>query len=264
MRCQSSSCSPTCWFVERRCWWATRSSCRPRCCPSWRTATTSSSRCSSACRRRDPRSSCQNPFVCYEDAVIGPASSSLAASSLATPPPLPPCRCHPCAAAFQCASTEDASRAAPQANYPVALSGIPVIRASVKLGSHASLQANYPVALLREQYRMHPSISTWPSKYFYGGAIRDHAGLQQERCAFDILAGCSKPAAQQARVAHSWCSKSIALGPTRSCGNMCCTISCVYLCAGHEVQATSVRPLAAQLYAQMSTCSNSATARTGW
>lgn len=44
------------------------------------------------------------------------------------------------------------------------------------------LQAEYPVALLTEQYRMHPAISIWPSEFFYGGAIEDHAGLKLQRC----------------------------------------------------------------------------------
>lgn len=56
-------------------------------------------------------------------------------------------------------------------------------------------KADYPVALLREQYRMHPSISAWPSKYFYGGAIRDHAGLQQERAAAFHPRPCFPPIA---------------------------------------------------------------------
>ncbi len=37
------------------------------------------------------------------------------------------------------------------------------------------------MALLAEQYRMHPTISSWPSRFFYDGRIVDHAGLQQAR-----------------------------------------------------------------------------------
>ena len=43
------------------------------------------------------------------------------------------------------------------------------------------MQAGYPVALLAEQYRMHPTISDWPSRFFYDRRIVDHAGLKQAR-----------------------------------------------------------------------------------
>ena len=41
-----------------------------------------------------------------------------------------------------------------------------------------------PVQLLNVQYRMHPDISRFPSKYFYSGALKD---------APDMLAKCSRP-----------------------------------------------------------------------
>lgn len=42
-------------------------------------------------------------------------------------------------------------------------------------------KVGYPVAMLTEQYRMHPTISSWPSRFFYGGRITDHAGLAAAR-----------------------------------------------------------------------------------
>jgi len=43
------------------------------------------------------------------------------------------------------------------------------------------------VAMLTEQYRMHPDISAFPSKFFYEGKIQDHAVLKQQRCAAAYL-----------------------------------------------------------------------------
>jgi superfamily I DNA and/or RNA helicase len=31
--------------------------------------------------------------------------------------------------------------------------------------------------MLREQYRMHPAISAWPSRWFYSGRLLDGAGV---------------------------------------------------------------------------------------
>ncbi len=33
------------------------------------------------------------------------------------------------------------------------------------------LQAGYPLCMLRQQYRMHPAISAWPSAFFYQGEL---------------------------------------------------------------------------------------------
>jgi hypothetical protein len=38
-------------------------------------------------------------------------------------------------------------------------------------------QAGYPLCLLRQQYRMHPAISAWPSAFFYSGQLQDAAAL---------------------------------------------------------------------------------------
>lgn len=53
------------------------------------------------------------------------------------------------------------------------------------------MQAGMPVCMLTEQYRMHPSISAWPSQYFYKGLLVDAESVQgqgkaakfhQQRC----------------------------------------------------------------------------------
>ena len=38
-------------------------------------------------------------------------------------------------------------------------------------------QAGYPLCLLRQQYRMHPAISAWPSSFFYSGQLQDAAAV---------------------------------------------------------------------------------------
>ena len=52
-------------------------------------------------------------------------------------------------------------------------------------------QAGLPVCMLTEQYRMHSTISAWPSQHFYGGRLVDAdsvqgqgkaAGFHKQRC----------------------------------------------------------------------------------
>ena len=38
-------------------------------------------------------------------------------------------------------------------------------------------QAGCPLCLLRQQYRMHPAISAWPSAFFYSGQLQDAAAV---------------------------------------------------------------------------------------
>ena len=39
-------------------------------------------------------------------------------------------------------------------------------------------QAGVPVCMLQEQYRMHPAISAWPSRFFYAGRLSDAESVQ--------------------------------------------------------------------------------------
>ena len=39
-------------------------------------------------------------------------------------------------------------------------------------------QAGVPVCMLQEQYRMHPAISAWPSRFFYAGRLSDADSVQ--------------------------------------------------------------------------------------
>ena len=40
------------------------------------------------------------------------------------------------------------------------------------------VQAGMPVCMLQEQYRMHPAISAWPSRFFYRGRLSDAESVQ--------------------------------------------------------------------------------------
>jgi hypothetical protein len=42
-------------------------------------------------------------------------------------------------------------------------------------------QAGHRPALLTEQFRMHPAISAWPSKFFYDGRLRDAPSVAGDR-----------------------------------------------------------------------------------
>ena len=57
-------------------------------------------------------------------------------------------------------------------------------------------QAGMPVCMLREQYRMHPCISAWPSSFFYEGLLVDAPSVQgQGRAAPFHKDGCFPPLA---------------------------------------------------------------------
>jgi len=43
--------------------------------------------------------------------------------------------------------------------------------------THHKTRCGWPVVMLREQYRMHPTISQWPSSWFYSGLLQDGAGV---------------------------------------------------------------------------------------
>lgn len=67
---------------------------------------------------------------------------------------------------------------------PVQLPATVISQTAVKLQYNRSLfqrfqLSNYPVQMLREQYRMHPEISMFPSRKFYGGKLLDGPGLAE-------------------------------------------------------------------------------------